>query len=125
MKALFALAWKSLLNRRASVLLTLLAVALSVALFLGVDKARTGAREGFGNTISGTDLIIGAPTGDVNLLLYSVFRMGNATAEISWPTYQELAARDDIAWTVPISLGDSHRGFRVMGTDHSYFEHYQ
>jgi energy-coupling factor transporter ATP-binding protein EcfA2 len=61
MKALFALAWKSLLNRRASVLLTLLAVALSVALFLGVDKARTGAREGFGHTISGTDLIIGAP----------------------------------------------------------------
>ena len=125
MKALFALAWKSLLNRRASVMLTLLAVALSVALFLGVDKARTGAREGFGHTISGTDLIIGAPTGSVNLLLYSVFRMGNATAEISWPTYQELAARDDIAWTVPISLGDSHRGFRVMGTDHSYFEHYQ
>ena len=125
MKALFALAWKSLLNRRASVLLTLLAVALSVALFLGVDKARTGAREGFGHTISGTDLIIGAPTGSVNLLLYSVFRMGNATAEISWPTYQELAARDDIAWTVPISLGDSHRGFRVMGTNHSYFEHYQ
>ncbi len=125
MKALFSLAWKSLLNRRASVMLTLLAVALSVALFLGVDKARTGAREGFGHTISGTDLIIGAPTGSVNLLLYSVFRMGNATAEVSWPTYQQIAARDDIAWTVPISLGDSHRGFRVMGTNHAYFKHYQ
>jgi len=125
MKALFTLAWKRLLNRRASFLLTLFAVALSVALFLGVDKARTGAREGFGHTISGTDLIIGAPTGSVNLLLYSVFRMGNATAEVSWPTYQKLSARDDIAWTVPISLGDSHRGFRVMGTDHAYFEHYQ
>ena len=100
MKALFSLAWKSLLNRRASVMLTLLAVALSVALFLGVDKARTGAREGFGHTISGTDLIIGAPTGSVNLLLYSVFRMGNATAEISWPTYQELAARRITSYNV-------------------------
>lgn len=125
MTALVFLAWRSLLNRRGSVLLTLLAVALSVALFLGVDKARTGAREGFGHTISGTDLIIGAPTGSVNLLLYSVFQMGNATAEISWPTYQKLAARDDLAWTVPVSLGDSHRGFRVLGTNHSYFEHYQ
>ena len=125
MRALFSLAWKSLLNRRGSVLLTLFAVALSVALFLGVDKARTGAREGFGNTITGTDLIIGAPTGSVNLLLYSVFRMGNATAEVSWPTYQKIAERDDIAWTVPISLGDSHKGFRVMGTNQSYFEHYQ
>lgn len=125
MMAILTLAWKSLLNRKGSVILTIVAVALSVALFLGVDKARTGAREGFGNTISGTDLIIGAPTGSVNLLLYSVFRMGNATAEISWPTYRQIAARDDIAWTVPVSLGDSHRGFRVMGTTADYFIHYK
>ena len=125
MSAILALAWKSLMNRKGSVLLTLLAVALSVALFLGVDKARTGAREGFGNTISGTELIVGAPTGSVNLLLYSVFRMGSATAEISWPTYQEIAARPDVDWAVPISLGDSHRGFRVMGTTPDYFDHYK
>lgn len=125
MTAILSLAWKSLLNRKASVLLTMIAVALSVALFLGVEKARTGAQEGFSNTISGTDLIIGAPTGQVNLLLYSVFRMGNATAEVSWDTYQQIDARDDIAWTVPISLGDSHRGFRVLGTTPAYFEHYK
>ncbi|MGB3625549.1 MAG: ABC transporter permease [Henriciella sp.] len=112
------------MNRRGSALLTVLAVALSVALFLGVDKARNGARAGFDNTISGTDLIVGAPTGQINLLLYSVFRLGNATAEISWPTYQEIAARDDIAWTVPVSLGDSHRGYRVMGTNAAYYDHY-
>ena len=125
MTAILSLAWKSLLNRRASVLLTMIAVALSVALFLGVEKARTGAQEGFSNTISGTDLIIGAPTGQVNLLLYSVFRMGNATAEVPWDTYQQIDNRDDIAWTVPISLGDSHRGFRVLGTTPAYFEHYK
>lgn len=125
MTALFSLAWASLLNRKGSVILTIVAVALSVALFLGVDKARSGARAGFGNTISGTDLIIGAPTGSVNLLLYSVFRMGGATAEVSWPTYQKIAAREDIAWTVPIALGDSHRGYRVMGTNLDYFKHYK
>lgn len=125
MKALLKLAFRSLINRRGSVLLTVLAVALSVALFLGVDKARTGARDGFDNTITGTDLIVGAPTGSVNLLLYSVFRMGNATAEITWPTYQDIAAREDIEWIVPISLGDSHRGFRVLGTTDAYLEHYK
>ena len=125
MSAILSLAWQSLMNRKGSVLLTLLAVALSVALFLGVDKARTGAREGFGNTISGTELIVGAPTGSVNLLLYSVFRMGSATAEISWPTYQEIATRPDIDWAVAISLGDSHRGFRVMGTTPKYFDRYK
>lgn len=124
MTGILGLAWRSLMNRRGSALLTVLAVALSVALFLGVDKARNGARAGFDNTISGTDLIVGAPTGQINLLLYSVFRLGNATAEISWPTYQEIAARDDIAWTVPVSLGDSHRGYRVMGTNAAYYDHY-
>lgn len=125
MSALLALAWQSLLNRKGSVILTIVAVALSVALFLGVEKARSGAREGFGNTISGTDLIVGAPTGSVNLLLYSVFRMGGATAEVSWPTYEKIAARSDVAWTVPIALGDSHRGYRVMGTSLAYFDHYK
>lgn len=125
MRTLLSLAWLSLLNRRGSVLLTIIAVALSVALFLGVEKARSGARAGFENTISGTDLIVGAPTGSVNLLLYSVFRMGSATAEISWPAYQQLADRADIAWAVPIALGDSHRGYRVMGTTTDYFRHYK
>jgi len=125
MSALLALAWQSLLNRKGSVILTIVAVALSVALFLGVEKARSGAREGFGNTISGTDLIVGAPTGSVNLLLYSVFRMGGATAEVSWPTYEKIAARNDVSWTVPIALGDSHRGYRVMGTSLAYFDHYK
>lgn len=125
MMALLSLAWRSLLNRKGSVILTILAVALSVALFLGVEKARNGAREGFGNTISGTDLIVGAPTGSVNLLLYTVFRMGNATAEVSWQTYQQIAERPDVAWTVPISLGDNHRGYRVMGTTTDYFERYK
>lgn len=123
--SILSLAWASLLNRRVSALLTIFAIALSVALFLGVEKARTAAKAGFNNTISGTDLIIGAPSGQINLLLYSVFRLGNATAEIPWPAYQDIAARSDIAWTIPVSLGDSHRGYRVMGTNQDYFEHYK
>lgn len=123
--SILGLAWRSLMNRKVSALLTIIAIALSVALFLGVEKARNAAKEGFDNTISGTELIVGAPSGQINLLLYSVFRLGNATAEISWGTYQELEERPDIAWTVPISLGDSHRGYRVLGTTQSYFEHYK
>ncbi|MEM6652973.1 MAG: ABC transporter permease, partial [Pseudomonadota bacterium] len=123
--SIFSLAWQSLMNRRVSAVLTVIAIALSVALFLGVEKARTAAKDGFDNTISGTELIVGAPSGQINLLLYSVFRLGNATAEISWPAYEEIANREDVAWTVPISLGDSHRGYRVLGTNLDYFEHYK
>lgn len=122
--AILRLAWKSLLNRRVSALLTVLAVALSVGLFLGVEKTRTGAREGFQSTIHGTDLIVGARSGPVNLLLYSVFRIGDATAEVSWDSYRWLQERPDVSWTVPLSLGDSHRGYRVVGTTTEYFDRY-
>lgn len=125
MSSILSLALSSLWNRKGTAILTVLAVALSVALFLGVDKAREGAREGFGTTISGTELIVGARSGPINLLLYSVFRLGDATAEISWPTYEMIADREDVAWTVPISLGDSHRGYRVMGTTPDYFTRYK
>lgn len=119
------LAWKSLWNRRATALLTVSAIAVSVALLLGVQKLRTAARESFASTVSGVDLIVGARSGPLNLLLYSIFRIGDATANVSWKTYQKIATHPDVAWTIPISLGDSHRGFRVMGTDHNYFEHYR
>jgi putative ABC transport system permease protein len=119
------LAWQSLANRRLTALLTILAIALSVMLLLGVEKVRTGARQSFADTISGTDLIVGARSGSLNLLLYSVFRIGNATNNITWTTYQEIAQAPDIDWIVPISLGDSHHGFRVMGTTPDYFQRYR
>ena len=120
-----SLAWRSLRNRRSTALLTISAIAISVALLLGVEKMRTAAREGFANTVSGVDLIVGARSGQLNLLLYSVFRVGDATANVSWESYQKIARHPDVAWTIPISLGDSHRGFRVMGTNGNYFEHYR
>ncbi|MEO1569193.1 MAG: ABC transporter permease [Pseudomonadota bacterium] len=125
MGAIFSLAWRSLINRSASAILTVLAIGLAVALFLGVEKTRSGAKSGFESTLSGTELIVGARTGTVNLLLYSVFRMGDATAEVSWQTYEWLGDREDVAWTVPLSLGDSHRGYRVLGTTAEYFERYK
>ena len=120
-----SLATRSLANRWATAALTVLAIAVSVALLLGVEKVRTEAKASFANTISGTDLIVGARSGQTQLLLYSVFRIGNATNNISWRSYQEIARHPDIAWTIPLSLGDSHRGFRVLGTTGAYFEHYR
>ena len=123
--AILTLALRSLLNRRFTAILTICAIAVSVALLLGVDKIRTEAKASFANTISGTDLIVGARSGAIQLLLYSVFRIGNATNNISWESYQTIAKHSKIKWTVPFSLGDSHRGFRVLGTNQDYFEHFR
>ena len=115
----------SLWNRRSSIVLTLLSISLSVSLLVGVDHLSRQAKDNFTKTISGTDLIIGARSGEVNLLLYSVFRIGNPTNNISWSSYQEILKNKNIDWIIPISLGDSHKGFRVMGTTETYFEKYQ
>ena len=119
------LAFGSLIARALTVGMTILAIALSVALFLGVEKVRTGAKASFADTISGTDLIVGARSGSVQLLLYSVFRIGNATNNLTWQSYQDIANRAEVDWIVPISLGDSHRQFRVMGTTPAFFERYK
>ncbi|MEM9669189.1 MAG: ABC transporter permease [Pseudomonadota bacterium] len=121
---LLALAWKSARARSAATILTILSIALSVALLVGVEKVRTGARAGFAQTVSGADLLVGARSGSVNLLLYAVFRIGDPTTNLSWESYQRFASRPDVAWTIPISLGDSHAGFRVLGTTQAYFDHY-
>ncbi len=119
------LALGSLIARATTVGMTILAIALSVGLFLGVEKVRTGAKASFADTISGTDLIVGARSGSVQLLLYSVFRIGNATNNLTWSSYQDVASRPEIAWIVPISLGDSHKQFRVMGTTPEFFNRYK
>lgn len=119
------LARQSLLNRRLTAGLTLFSIALSVTLLLGVERVRVEARTSFAHTISGTDLIVGARSGGVQLLLYAVFRIGNATNNISWKSYQDIAALPSVDWSIPISLGDSHRGFRVLGTTRDYFSHYR
>ncbi|OEF05208.1 ABC transporter permease [Vibrio genomosp. F10] len=125
MTAITSLAWKSVRNRKTTAILTILTVAISVILLMGVERIRTQAKNSFANTISGTDLIIGGRSGQVNLLLYSVFRIGNATNNIDWKSYQEFSQHNAVDWAIPISLGDSHRGFRVMGTNESYFQHYK
>ncbi|MEL6369193.1 MAG: ABC transporter permease [Pseudomonadota bacterium] len=122
---LISLAWKSAAARAATTILTILTIAISTALLLGVEKIRVGARSSFEQTVSGTDLIVGARSGSINLLLYSIFRIGDPTANVSWESYEAFAGRRDVAWTVPISLGDSHGGHRVLGTSTDYFDHYR
>ena len=125
MKALFTLAARSAWNRRFVLQLVVLSIALSTFLLLGIERIRTDVHENFSQSVSGTDLIVGARTGSVQLLLYSVFRIGSATNNIRWRSVQAIAQQRAVAWVVPISLGDSHRGFPVVGTTTDYFAHFQ
>lgn len=125
MPLLLALAWRSLRNRPLTTALTVAAVALSLVLLLGVEQARRGMRESFTGTIRGTDLVVGARGGTTQLLLGAVFGIGAPTGRVSWETYQRWARHPAIRWTVPLVIGDSHRGFRVLGTTADLFVHWR
>jgi putative ABC transport system permease protein len=122
---LLRLAFKSLRSRALTTSLTIFSIALSVMLLVGVDRLRDAAQVGFSGTLSRTDLVVGARGGGLPLLLSTVFHIGNASNNISWDTYQHFAHHPAVAWTIPISMGDSHRGYRVVSTDENFYSHYQ
>lgn len=125
MFTVFRLAARSAWNRRFTLAMTLLSIALSVALLLGVERVRQQARAGFEQSVSGTDLIVGARTSPVQLMLYAVFRLGGATNNISWSSVEMLRGQAAVAWAVPLSLGDSHRGYPVVATEPAFFTHFR
>lgn len=118
-------AYFSLLHRKGSALLTLLAVAISVFSVTAVEHLRHQAKTGFSQTVSGVDLIVGARGGEINLLLYSVFYIGNASRNISYQSFEKIRDSRDVKWAIPLSMGDSHRGFRVVGTHPDLFKHFR
>jgi putative ABC transport system permease protein len=125
MKYLIRLAARSAWNRRFTLVLMLIAIALSSTLLLGIERVRHDMRDSFSQSVSGTDLVVGARSSPVQLMLYSVFHLGGATNNMGWDSARKLAANPAVAWTIPLSLGDSHRGFPVLATNGDYFTHFQ
>lgn len=119
------LAFKSFRNRKFISSLCVISIALSLSLFFIVEKLRVGIEQGFTNSISNADLVVGARSGPMQLLLYSIFHMGSPTNNISVQTYDQIASNRAVEWTIPISLGDSYKGHRVVATDENFMKHYQ
>jgi putative ABC transport system permease protein len=123
--SLAVLAFKSAWNRRLTLLLILLSITLSTILLVGLERVRGQVRSGFVQAISGTDLVVGARGGQLQLILYAVFHFGGATNNIGWDTAQQIAALESVAWTIPLSMGDSHKGYPVVATTSDFFEYFR
>jgi putative ABC transport system permease protein len=116
---------RSLSKRKFISFLCVLSIALSFSLFFVVDKLRGSIEDGFTNSISNADLIVGSRSSPLQLLLYSIFHIGSPTNNITFESYKKIKNHPLVAWTIPISLGDSYRGHRVVATTEDYFKHYQ
>lgn len=125
MNTLWRLAAASSWHRRGTLALVAASIALATLLLLTLERLREDIRAGFSQSVSGTDLIVGARTGPVQLMLHSVFHQGGATAAVRLKSLQEIAGHRAVAWMVPLALGDSHRGHPVLGTTAEYFQRFQ
>jgi len=121
----FTLAWQSLLSRKVTTFLTLSALLVSISLLFSIEHIRLQTQENFKRTVSGIDLVVAGRSSQINVLLSSVFRIGANPNAVSWETYQTISRKDNILWSIPLSLGDSYQGFPVIGTNLDYFAHYQ
>ena len=119
------LAVKSLNNRKLSTVLTVFSMTLSLVLLMSVERIKRAAQDGFTQSISGVDLVVGARSGSLQVILYSVFNIGQATQNVSIESYNDIKSRPEVEWAVPYSLGDGHRGFRVVATTADFFKYYQ
>lgn len=122
---LFKLVLASLWSRRVMAILTCTSISISMLVLIGVEHLRAEVKNNFERTISGVDLIVGSRTSGVNLLLFSVFKIGNPSNNIQWNSYQDIANKNQVAWSVPLSMGDSHQGYTVIGTTDDYFKYFK
>jgi putative ABC transport system permease protein len=122
---LLLLSSKSAWNRRGTLTLVVCSIALSATLLLGLERIRSQVRESFVQAVSGTDLIVGARGGNLQLMLYAIFHLGDATHNMDFKSAKAIAQNPEVAWTIPVSLGDSHRGYPVVGTNQDFFKHYK
>ena len=120
---MLSLLLKSIRSRIIPTSLVTISLMASMVLLLSIERIQQGAEEGFNQSISGVDAIIGPRSSSLELVLYTVFHIGRPTNNITTKTIDDIRKRNDIDWIVPIALGDSHKDFRVVATKSNYFEH--
>jgi putative ABC transport system permease protein len=121
--AIVFISFRSLMHRKLPTLLLILSIACSVLFIVGIQKLKTGAKQGFSRSISGTDLIVGSRSGDMQLLMTTVFRVGTPMANMSWNSFEGIQALPQVQWAVPVSSGDGYKGYPVLATLPTYFKH--
>ena len=118
------IAWRNIRNRPVQMLIPVLVVALAIALSVSVFALSDGAEEGI---VQASDpfgvLVIGSAGSGQELVLSTVLLQGNPIGNIPYNVYENL--RDDgdrVQLAVPLAMGDSYEGARIIGTDLNFFE---
>lgn len=120
---LFKLVWASMVSRKGMVALTVFSISISMLVLMSVAHLQAQLKDNFQRSVSGVDLIVGSRTSSLNLLLFSIFKIGYPTNNLDYHSFLTIKDNPLVDWAVPISLGDSHHGHAVVGTTETYFTH--
>ena len=108
------------LNTTLNVLLLALGIATITLLLLATSQLE----ERMQRDARGIDLVVGAKGSPMQIILSSIYQLDVPTGNVSWKQAQELARHRAVKKMIPLALADNYRGFRIVGTNHDYAEHY-
>ena len=118
------LAWRYLWARPLATVLNLLLLSLGLAAITLLLLVRVQIDRAFERDLAGIDAVVGAKGSPLQLILSGVFHLDVPTGNIPLAEAQALAQDARVAQLIPLSLGDSYRGFRIVGTTRDYPAHY-
>ena len=119
-----ALSWRYLWSRPLAASLNLLLLSLGLASITFLLLVSHQINTAFERDLAGIDAVVGAKGSPMQLILAGVFQLDVPTGNIPLAAVKALQLNPQVAQVIPISMGDSLRGFRIVGTSHDYVRHY-
>jgi putative ABC transport system permease protein len=99
-------------------------MALGIALITTLFLLGTQIKERLYRDGAGIDVVIGAKGSPLQLILSSIQHIDIPTGNIDYSAVERIKAHPHVKKAIPISLGDSHHRFRIVGTEYAYLEHF-
>ena len=118
------LSWRNILERPLSTFMSLLLLTLGVSIISLLLILNTQLDQTFKKNIKGIDMVVGAKGSPLQLILASVYHIDNPTGNIPLHEAEELAAHPLIKEAIKMAYGDNYVGYRILGTEKNYIDHY-
>lgn len=119
------ISWKNIVDKALTNGLSTLLMALGVGIIALIISLGKQLDEKFTKNIKGIDMVVGAKGSPLQLILSSIYQIDSPTGNISFAEANTMARNPFIKKAIPIAMGDSYLGYRIVGTDSSYLSHYQ
>jgi len=115
---------KNLKSKPFYTFLSIIILALSITLLLGIQQLKTSFKYQMENNLGDIDLVVGAKGSPLQLVLASILHLDNPTGNINYEDAEKLGKNPLIKSAVPISYGDNYKGFRIVGTTDEFYSFY-